>query len=157
MTPDGPWNPCARLRARFPDVITGRVGIDLVPFDRVRRLVAPGTDSVLPRMLSEEEIRISRTPTGADIPGIAGRLAAKEAVFKLFRVAGEPLPWLGITIVKEPGGWPAVHLSGRAERLALDAGIEHIDVSISHDGPYAIAVAFSTPGAESSVQRLKSA
>ncbi|AEW96637.1 MULTISPECIES: holo-ACP synthase [Streptomycetaceae] len=128
--------------------MNGRVGVDLVPFGRVRRLVepgGPGTAAVLARMLSAAELRLTRTASGPDIPGIAGRLAAKEAVFKLFHAPGQTLPWLGIEILKDDGGWPVVHLGGRAARLARAAGIGHIEVSIAHDDPFAIAVAHGTP------------
>ncbi|MFJ7152238.1 holo-ACP synthase [Streptomyces sp. NPDC100445] len=128
----------------------GRVGIDLVPFGRVREMTGRDNGAALARMLSEEERELSRTAGGPDIAGIAGRLAAKEAVFKLFRVPGQTLPWLGIEILKGDGGWPVVRLSGRAAELARNAGFEHIDVSIAHDDPCAVAVAYcaGTPKAD---------
>ncbi|MER6385803.1 holo-ACP synthase [Streptomyces sp. NPDC001250] len=120
----------------------GRVGIDLVPFSRVRDLVRPGSEPVLARMLSADEARLSFGDAGPDIPGIAGRLAAKEAVFKLFHAPGQTLPWRGIEILTADGGWPVVRLGGQAAALARRAGIDHIAVSISHDEPCAVAVAF---------------
>ncbi|KJK56577.1 DNA-binding protein [Saccharothrix sp. ST-888] len=120
----------------------GRVGIDLVPFGRVRQLTAGGDGAALRRMLSEAEIALCRPESGWDIAGVAGRLAAKEAVFKTLRVPGQVLPWLGIEILKDGGGWPVVRLTGRAAQLARDAGIEQVDVSITHDEPFAVAVAF---------------
>ncbi|MDH6134299.1 holo-[acyl-carrier protein] synthase [Kitasatospora sp. MAA4] len=126
---------------------SGRVGIDLVPFERVRQLTADAGEPVLRRMLSEAETALCRRATGWDIAGVAGRLAAKEAVFKTLRTRGQPLPWLGIEILKDDGGAPFVRFSGRAAQLARDAGIEQVDVSITHDEPYAVAVAFGTTGA----------
>ncbi|MFE0044313.1 holo-ACP synthase [Streptomyces albireticuli] len=127
----------------------GRVGIDLVPYGRVRSLLTAEGRPVLSRMLSGAELALSRTDTGPDVPGIAGRLAAKEAVFKLFRAAGQTLPWQDIEILKEDGGWPVVRLGGRAARLARAALVEYVDVSISHDDPCAIAIAYSGPAPES--------
>ncbi|WP_240468061.1 holo-ACP synthase [Streptomyces dangxiongensis] len=126
--------------------VEGRVGIDMVPFDRVRELVRD--EPLLARMLSEEEIRLCRGDTGPDVPGIAGRLAAKEAVFKLFHTAGQTLPWRGIEILTADGGRPVVRLAGRAAELARRAGIEHIAVSITHDEPCAVAVAFTAGNPE---------
>jgi holo-[acyl-carrier protein] synthase len=126
--------------------VTGRVGIDMVPFGRVRDLVRD--PSLLTRMLSPEEIRLTHRDTGPDIPGIAGRLAAKEAVFKLFHAAGQTLPWRGIEILTADGGHPVVRLAGRAAELARQAGIEDISVSISHDEPCAVAVAFTARNPE---------
>ncbi|UQA94124.1 holo-ACP synthase [Streptomyces halobius] len=137
--------------------MNGRVGIDLVPFGRVREMAERENGLALPRMLSEEEMRLSRTAGVPDIAGIAGRLAAKEAVFKLFRARGQTLPWLDIEILKADGGWPVVRLSGRAAELARTAGFQHIEVSITHDEPCAVAVAFcaGAPGADAG--RLTSA
>ncbi|MFJ4872234.1 holo-ACP synthase [Streptomyces sp. NPDC088757] len=149
------------------------IGVDLVPLSRVRDLLAtgsgtgpsthtgtgPGTDSgtdadpdpgsgpapLLTRLLSGEELAASRTPDGAPDPsGIAGRLAAKEAVFKLLGSVGRPVPWQGIEVLRGPGGRPGVRLTGRAAELARTAGIGPIDVSISHDADFAIAVAAAT-------------
>jgi holo-[acyl-carrier protein] synthase len=125
----------------------GRVGVDLVPYGRIRTMI--GTESqALPYMLSAEEMALSTTELGPDIAGIAGRLAAKEAVFKLLRVAGETVPWSTTEILRAAGGWPEVRLSGRAAVLAANNGIDDISVSITHDDEYAIAVAFTTPSGQ---------
>ncbi|MCW5253897.1 MULTISPECIES: holo-ACP synthase [unclassified Streptomyces] len=121
----------------------GRVGIDLVPYGRVRELLAADGRPALTRMLSAEEQRLLRTGREPDVPGIAGRLAAKEAVFKLFRTAGQTLPWQDIEILREEGGWPVVRLRGRAARLAAESLVGAIAVSIAHDDPCAIAIAYS--------------
>ncbi|MFF5635638.1 holo-ACP synthase [Streptomyces sp. NPDC012825] len=127
--------------------------MDLVPLSRVRALLAPdpgtgtepGTGTLLARLLSAAELVASRTPDGVPDPsGIAGRLAAKEAVFKLLGSVGKPVPWQGIEVLRGPGGRPGVRLSGRAAELARTAGIGPIDVSISHDAGFAIAVAAAT-------------
>lgn len=121
--------------------MSGRVGIDLVPFARVHEMVRD--ERLLTRVLSTAELRLCRDDRGPDIPGIAGRLAAKEAVFKLFHAPGQTLPWRGIEILTAEGGWPVVRLGGRAAELARHAGIDHIAVSITHDDPCAVAVAFT--------------
>ncbi|MFF4751988.1 holo-ACP synthase [Streptomyces sp. NPDC002514] len=122
--------------------VTPRIGIDLVPLARVAELLNPDTGPALHRMLSPGELAASRTPDGAADPeSIAGRLAAKEAVFKVFSAAGQTLPWLGIEILPGPGGRPDLRLSGRAAELAERVGLGPIDVSISHSGGFAVAVA----------------
>ncbi|MET9415405.1 holo-ACP synthase [Streptomyces klenkii] len=118
-----------------------RVGVDLVPLTRVQAMTDAGDDARLRRMLTPAEIALSRTATGWDLHGVAGRFAAKEAVFKLLHVPGRPLPWQSIEILKSPGEWPFVHLTGPARGWAADAGIEAVDVSISHEELFAVAVA----------------
>jgi holo-[acyl-carrier protein] synthase len=125
-----------------------RIGIDLVPLDRVRDMVENSAVPQLDRMLSEEELTLSHSTSVLDVAGVAGRIAAKEAVFKVFHAAREALPWLTIEILKGRGGWPEVRLSGRAAMLATDAQIEQIAVSITHDGSYAVAVAVASLSAE---------
>ncbi|MEV4880799.1 holo-ACP synthase [Streptomyces cyaneofuscatus] len=125
------------------------IGVDLVPLARVGELLEPGAGlgagPVLGRFLSADELAASRTPDGEpDRAGIAGRLAAKEAVFKLLGAVGRPVPWQGIEVLRGPGGRPGVRLSGAAAELAQHAGLGPIDVSISHDGGFAIAVAAAT-------------
>jgi holo-[acyl-carrier protein] synthase len=92
-------------------------------------------------MLSSREFSIVCREGTADVSGIAGRLAAKEAVFKLLHTSGEVLPWRGIEILQGVGGWPEVWLTGRAARLAAEAHICGVEISIAHDEPCAIAVA----------------
>lgn len=132
-----------RLPPRCPDVPDSRVGIDLVPFHRVDRMLSDRPESLTGRMLTPGEITLCFPDGAPDVPGIAGRLAAKEAVFKLFHTAHGPLPWQDIDIGREPGGRPVVRLSGRAHELAQHAGIQHIEISIAHDDPCAIAVAYA--------------
>lgn len=122
----------------------GRVGVDLVPYSRVRALVR-AKSAALEHMLSVGEKALCTKDQGLDVPGIAGRLAAKEAVFKLLRVTGETVPWATTEILRGAGGWPEARLSGRAAALAGESGIDDISVSITHDEEYAVAVAFAAP------------
>ncbi|MEV6978083.1 holo-ACP synthase [Kitasatospora sp. NPDC093806] len=136
-----------RVATTPPPAPRPRIGVDLVPLARVRELLDPAGGPLLGRFLSAEELTASRTPDGApDQAGIAGRLAAKEAVFKLLGAVGRPVPWQGIEVLRGPGGRPGIRLSGGAAELARTAGLGPIDVSISHDGGFAIAVAAATAG-----------
>ncbi|MFD3326416.1 holo-ACP synthase [Streptomyces sp. NPDC058701] len=119
--------------------------MDLVPLSRVAALLTPRSGPAIERMLTVEE----RELCAGDATGTAGRLAAKEAVFKLFGSSGAPLPWHSIEILREPGGRPLLRLTGRAAHLAEQAGLGPIDVSISHDGGWAVAVAVALAAAPS--------
>ncbi|NLF40071.1 holo-ACP synthase [bacterium] len=73
---------------------------------------------------------------------VAGRFAAKEAVFKAMRApAGNGFSWLDIEILNDESGAPAVMLHGRARAFAQSSGIVRIDISLSHVEEYAVAVA----------------
>ncbi|MEV8456174.1 4'-phosphopantetheinyl transferase superfamily protein [Streptomyces sp. NPDC052095] len=120
-----------------------RIGVDIVPLARIPALLTSESGPAIHRMVTDEELAQSRPgPDGVPDPAaLAGRLAAKEAVFKLLGSTGQPLPWPGIQILRGAGGRPFVRLSGRAATLARGAGLGPVDISISHDGDYAIAVA----------------
>jgi holo-[acyl-carrier protein] synthase len=73
---------------------------------------------------------------------LAGRFAAKEAVFKALRYPrSRPLPWTDIEIVRDDEGWPVVRLHGRAREHATATEVSGVEVSISHSGDTALAVA----------------
>jgi hypothetical protein len=50
--------------------------------------------------------------------------------------------WRDIEIVRLPTGAPSVRLHGRAATRAQQLGMGRIAVSISHEGDYAVAIAF---------------
>jgi len=79
---------------------------------------------------------------------LTGRFAAKEAVLKAMRVpAGIAIPWPTIEVLADEVGAPVVHLSGAAADFASRAGIGRIEVSLSHDGGFALAFAVAVPTA----------
>jgi holo-[acyl-carrier protein] synthase len=96
-------------------------------------------------MLHLDEISECTRGGRLDVSSVAGRLAAKEAVFKLLRCQDAVVPWQSIRVEGPSGMWPVVYLDGAAAKLARAAGIySEISVSISHDGAYAVAVAATT-------------
>lgn len=101
-------------------------GVDLV---RIDRLTALSTNRrFLRRVFAPSEIVDGRTEH------LAGVFAAKEAIFKALNV---PPRWRYVTIERDESGRPRVMLDS-AERFP---SLRSIDVSISHEGPFAVAVA----------------
>ena len=77
--------------------------------------------------------------TGPRADSLAARFAAKEAVLKLIGTADGVDP-RSVEITHHDGR-PVVRLSGLAAMLATEAGVGPIDVSLSHSGDHALAVA----------------
>jgi holo-[acyl-carrier protein] synthase len=50
------------------------------------------------------------------------------------------IPLTDIEIDRDADGRPALHLHGEAALRAQQAGLSHWQVSISHDGDYAVAM-----------------
>ncbi|MDI5970927.1 holo-ACP synthase [Streptomyces sp. SL13] len=78
---------------------------------------------------------------------LAGRFCVKEATCKLLgRGFGQGLRWRDIEVTNDPWGAPAVTLSGGAGRLAGEAGVEEIAVTLTHQADLVVAVAASPSG-----------
>lgn len=113
-----------------------RTGCDLQRIDVVDDAVRDFGARYLDRVYTRGEQAAYATGGAASL---AARFAAKEAVLKLIGTAdGVDLRSVEITTYD---GRPAVHLTGLAEELAARAGIGDIDISLSHTGDLAMAVA----------------
>lgn len=107
------------------------VGVDTVSLSRFENKL-----SETPRL--KERLFLELETQNASVQTLAGRFAAKEAVIKA--LAGDPgIEWHGIEIGKESSGKPVVWLHGATAKVALNAGIKKLHVSITHDGDAAIA------------------
>jgi holo-[acyl-carrier protein] synthase len=70
---------------------------------------------------------------------IAGRFAAKEAASKTLGTGWNGVGWKEVEIMRSPSGEPKVHLHGRAATVAQSRGLDHWEVTISHEREYATA------------------
>jgi holo-[acyl-carrier protein] synthase len=107
------------------------VGVDVVDVTRFRDVLArsPGIEKKLFTSSEREHCRASRDP----VVHLAGTLAAKEAVIKALRL-GSLSTWAArVEITRTSNGVPYARVGER-----------EVEVSISHDGPVAIAVALAT-------------
>ena len=120
-----------------------RVGVDLQPVDEVLWSLERFGDRYRSRLFTEQEVidcggwGNSSTVAAA---GLAARFAAKEATFKLLRVAERVPGFREVEVIREPGGWPTLRLHGEAAVLAAEADLHDIQLSLSHTEHTAIAV-----------------
>ena len=113
-----------------------RTGCDLQRIDDVSDAIRDFGDRYLDRVYTSAEQAAYRTGGAASL---AARFAAKEAVLKVIGSADGVDPRT-VEIAQEDGR-PVVRLSGLAAALAERAGLGPIDVSLSHSGDHALAVA----------------
>jgi holo-[acyl-carrier protein] synthase len=125
------------LSAPEPRVLPGaRIGCDLQRVDVVEDAIRDFGARYLDRVYTSEEQASYRTGGASSL---AARFAAKEAVLKLLGTTdGVDLRSIEI---RKPAERPEVHLDGAAAELARAAHIGRIDVSLSHTGDLAMAVA----------------
>ena len=103
-----------------------RVGIDIIKIARVEKAVRKYGIHGLRVFMSDVEIKHSSMAAQS----IAGQWAAKEAVIKAI---GYWIPFTSIEVLKTELGSPYVMINKEAA--------DHITISITHDGDYAVAVA----------------
>ena len=61
------------------------------------------------------------------------------------------VPWTDIEVGADPNGAPSVILHGEAARIAAELGVTLIELTLSHDGGMAMAVAASMVGLQDAV------
>jgi holo-[acyl-carrier protein] synthase len=120
-------------------VILG-VGVDLVSIERVGRAYRRRPERFLSRIFTaaeQELIKERRVP----VPVLAARFAAKEAVLKAIGCGIGPAGLREVEVLAPRGMRPRVALHGHAARLAEERGITAVEVSLSHEPPFAAAFA----------------
>jgi holo-[acyl-carrier protein] synthase len=118
-----------------------RVGIDLMSVDAVEESIRVHAGRYLRRVYTSRELRDCANSAGApDARRLAARFAAKEAALKVLRAGDEAVPWRSIGVRADRFGRPSLELTGAAGALAARRGVEALDVSLTHDGPFAAAV-----------------
>jgi phosphopantetheine--protein transferase-like protein len=103
-------------------------GCDLIHLPTFAEAAKRGGQVFLDKIFSPQELR-----DHTDTENLAGVFAAKEAVMKALDLP--PGSWQQILVTKKPSDRPQVTLQNQPD------GLESADISISHDGDYAMAVA----------------
>lgn len=110
-------------------------GVDIIEVRRLRQAVEKWGQDFLNRVFTSEELANSRT-RGSLYQHLAGRFAAKEAVFKALGDKG--LNWKDVEILNDEDGKPhCLVLNGKGKKVA-------VHISISHVKNYAVANAIIT-------------
>lgn len=105
-----------------------RAGCDIVSIERIRMSISSSGTVFLDHIFTNHELKMA----DGSSKSLAGIFAAKEAVIKCLS-ADIKLGWKDIHINKNNNGRPHVTLTKNLENL------KNIDISISHDGEYALA------------------
>lgn len=116
-------------------------GIDLIECERIRELWDRHGTRVTNRLLTPAEWSYVKSHKDF-IPRLAGRFAAKEAILKVLGTGWRGgIAWRDMEILNDRAGCPHVELSGECARIARQAGLTRILVSITHTANYAAATA----------------
>ena len=122
------------------------VGIDMVQLSRIDESLSQFGDRFLRRVFTEGEIAYATATPPLTSERLAARFAAKEATLKALDLVERGVGWREIEITRGPSGAPSLLLHGAARSAAEEAGVEHMSVSLSHEGDYATAVVITIRG-----------
>jgi holo-[acyl-carrier protein] synthase len=100
--------------------------------------------------------RVDRLSTAYSMQSLAGRFAAKEAAVKVLRPREARPEWRSIEVHRVDGGWCELRLSGLAARLAAEAGLTTLAVSVTHEPMMAAACVVAMSRGDATVRHRKS-
>lgn len=113
-------------------------GVDIIQIYRIEKIISNKRDSFLSKIFTQNEIGYIKKK-GNNPRTIAGLYASKEAVSKALGTGIGKVAWHDINITHDERGKPLVNIASRQDSLLMELGINTFDLSISHDGDYAIA------------------
>ncbi len=117
------------------------IGTDLIEIERVEAAMRRHPEGFGKRVFTKEENNYCSKKKNAFVH-YAGRFAAKEAVLKALGTGLRGgICWTDVAIVNDVLGKPVVTLSGKAQEIAREKGMQQLEISITHCKGMANAVA----------------
>ena len=113
------------------------VGVDAVDIERFRTSLQR-TPTMRERLFVAEELAYVE-PKADPVRSLAARFAAREAVMKAMGLGLGAFGFHEVWVTRAPSGAPSLAITGRALELAVDRGITHWHLSITHTDLVAIA------------------
>jgi holo-[acyl-carrier protein] synthase len=110
-------------------------GVDITEVSRLRRAIEKWDKEFLQKVFTRDELKHAKTHSSL-YQHLAGRFAAKEAIFKAMNV--KELTWKDVEILSDKQGRPIARI--------INDKIRKVDIhlSISHVKNYAVASAIIT-------------
>ncbi|MDY0236055.1 MAG: NAD(P)H-hydrate dehydratase [Gudongella sp.] len=117
-----------------------RTGIDIIKNVRIEKIIQKNKESFYNRIFTTDEQEYIKDKND-NIGTIAGLFAAKEAVSKLMGTGIGQLSWKDIITKHDLLGRPYIDLSDNGKVITKKLGIANIDISISNEDDYSVAIA----------------
>lgn len=115
-------------------------GNDIVRISRFEESIEQCGETFLKRIYTDEEINYCESRRMCKYQSYAARFAAKEAVYKAVAPnSSADIEWKNIEVRRFENGKPYIKLYGKLKEIAEGKNIKSIDLSLSHDGDYAMA------------------
>lgn len=122
------------------------IGTDIAEVGRIRKSMEKFGERFLSRVYTPDERAYALKRANA-AERLAARFAAKEAGMKAIGTGwSRGVTWQDLEVRNEPSGRPVLLLSGVAERVARQMGVQRIALSITHTAEAAFAVVILEDG-----------
>lgn len=122
-----------------------RIGTDIVHIPRIQAALDRFGERFLQRVytpMEQQDCGLRCSPIS--IVSLAGRWAAKEAVVKAIGTGWKGVGYTDVEVQRQSDGSPTIQLYRSAAIAAAHWGQCQWQISLSHDGDYAIATALMT-------------
>jgi holo-[acyl-carrier protein] synthase len=116
------------------------IGTDIICINRIKTLIDNPKDSFFQKTYTNSELERGFRNASPEI-FLAGRFAAKEAIFKCFCMDGNLIRWNEIEILPDQWGVPRVTLTGMMKKRFQEMNATDVRVSISYEKEYAVSFA----------------
>ena len=110
------------------------IGVDIVKIERIAQKIA--SETFLIGVFTKSEIEYYNQQ-GGKAETLAGLFAVKEAVSKALRTGFDGFKPIDVEVIHDDYGAPDVILHNKAKEFLSN---RQIQISISHDGDYAVAM-----------------
>lgn len=117
-----------------------RTGIDIVNNARIQKIMQKNKEGFYKRIFTDDEINYIKEKNDS-IGTVAGLFATKEAVSKLIGTGIGEISWKDIIVGHDSSGRPYIDLSDIGKEIIKKLGIGNIDISISNEDDYSVAIA----------------
>ncbi len=116
------------------------IGVDIVEIKRLNEAFNKWGERFPRKVFTSKEIQGCQLRGRAKLAYLAGRFAAKEAVFKSLEGG---ISWQDIEILAAKNGKPYLRFGKKMKEVMNKKGVRNILISISHDNNYAVAQAIA--------------
>jgi holo-[acyl-carrier protein] synthase len=115
------------------------LGVDITEVGRIQSAIETSGERFLRRIYTPAE-RAYCEQFKNKYERFAGRFAAKEAAMKALGTGWRRgVRWVDFEVVREAGGRPTISLHGEAAKIAQQAGVQRVSLSITHTATQALA------------------
>ena len=113
------------------------IGVDVVEIERFR-VSLERTPTMRERLFTSSELAYV-APKSDQVPSLAARFAAREAVMKALGLGLGSFGFHDVWVERAPSGAPSLAFAGRAAELAAEAGVTRWHLSLTHSDLVAVA------------------